>query len=233
MIKGFYVYRIWKLSGSVPLAGFLIFLLSGVIAISTAACSYIFKPGITWADARRLKTFVILTNLGLALGAMLDFVITSLLTYYLHRGRHDVGRTRRAIDKLMQYTIHTGATTLLVSSAILITFDALPDSLVFLGIIGAVSKVYANSVLTVLNARRDIRGQLDAEDHNSIHLSSGRIQHAQRQHPGPRIGTPETRIEIYKETIVLRDEEIIDDLSIHETSTGRVRETVKFDPIGV
>lgn len=61
---------------------------------------------------------------------------------------------------------------------------------------------------------------------------------------------PETRIEIYKETIVLRDEEIIDvrtstpttyfevdlltqDLSIHETSTGRVRETVKFDPIGV
>ena len=51
-------------------------------------------------------------NAGLALGALIDLMCTSLLTYYLRSHKTTFGRTQRMVQTLMWYTINTGALTM-------------------------------------------------------------------------------------------------------------------------
>lgn len=53
-------------------------------------------------------------NCGLALAAFVDLITTATLTYYLRKNKSNFKRTRHLIQKLIFYTINTGALTMCV-----------------------------------------------------------------------------------------------------------------------
>ncbi|EIW57869.1 uncharacterized protein TRAVEDRAFT_48895 [Trametes versicolor FP-101664 SS1] len=92
----------------------------------------------------------------LALAVAVDVVATSTLTYYLRQSRTGFKRTDSMVDILMVYGINTGLSTSVVTLAALISAIALPNSLIYTAIMVVGTKMYANSLLAVLNSRRSI-----------------------------------------------------------------------------
>ncbi|KAK0435777.1 hypothetical protein EV421DRAFT_1908465 [Armillaria borealis] len=89
--------------------------------------------------------------------AAADVIIALVMSYYLRKGRASTGfsSTASLILGLMQLVIASGLATSACSILTLITFIVLPESLVFLGIHFALSKLYINSILAMLNYRRE------------------------------------------------------------------------------
>lgn len=169
--QGFYIYRIWQLSeGCWLFTAVPSFLLIAKLALSLASCQFFFRFR-TWEELRMDTTAVAVFDSAIAVCVATDLVTTSIFSYYLKQNRLDYGRTRHVIDKLLRYTVHTSAITFVVSGSILITFHALEHSLAFVGIIGAISKVYGTTMLAMLNARREIRDKLEEAFVNTLHLS--------------------------------------------------------------
>ncbi|KAI1783607.1 hypothetical protein LXA43DRAFT_1102368 [Ganoderma leucocontextum] len=98
--------------------------------------------------------WIIPCSLGTAV--IIDAVTTSTLTYYLHKCRTGFKRTDSLIDVLMVYTINTGLLTGLLNLAAMLAATFSPRTLIYYGISIASSKMYANSLLAVLNARRSL-----------------------------------------------------------------------------
>ncbi|KAI0788185.1 hypothetical protein C8Q74DRAFT_663480 [Fomes fomentarius] len=98
--------------------------------------------------------WIIPCSLGTAV--VIDAVTTSTLTYYLHQCRTGFKRTDSLIDILMVYTINTGLLTGLLNLAAMLAATFSPRTLIYYGIDIASSKMYANSLLAVLNARRSL-----------------------------------------------------------------------------
>ncbi|KAI0750004.1 hypothetical protein C8Q80DRAFT_663083 [Daedaleopsis nitida] len=98
--------------------------------------------------------WIIPCSLGTAV--IIDAVTTSTLTYYLHKCRTGFKRTDSLIDILIVYTINTGLLTGLLNLAAMLAATFSPKTLIYYGIDIASSKMYANSLLAVLNARRSL-----------------------------------------------------------------------------
>ncbi|KAI0636100.1 hypothetical protein C8Q77DRAFT_1251813 [Trametes polyzona] len=92
----------------------------------------------------------------LAIAVAVDVVATSTLTYYLHQSRTGFKRTDSMVDILMVYGINTGLSTSVVTLAALISAIVKPNSLIYTAIMVVGTKMYANSLLAVLNSRRSI-----------------------------------------------------------------------------
>ncbi|KAI0341048.1 hypothetical protein BDW22DRAFT_318205 [Trametopsis cervina] len=65
-------------------------------------------------------------------------------------------RTKNMLKKLIHYSVTTGALTALTSLIVLICYNALPKNILFGGLLEVLSKLYANSSLAMLNARRRV-----------------------------------------------------------------------------
>ncbi|KAF8874119.1 hypothetical protein BD779DRAFT_262431 [Infundibulicybe gibba] len=67
-------------------------------------------------------------------------------------------RTRRMVDKLMRWTIQTGALTVVVSLAIVLTknLDTKDNTYLWLGIVFILPNCYATGLLALLNARTSL-----------------------------------------------------------------------------
>ncbi|KAM5544655.1 hypothetical protein V8D89_001553 [Ganoderma adspersum] len=98
--------------------------------------------------------WIVPCSLGTAV--IIDAVTSSTLTYYLHKCRTGFKRTDSLIDVLMVYTINTGLLTGLLNLAAMLAATFSPNTLIYYGIDIVSSKMYANSLLAVLNARRSL-----------------------------------------------------------------------------
>lgn len=199
MCQGFYVYRIYQLSGRSILAtavpGFILFCRCS-FGLATASLLYVIKD---WTQFRLHVAPLTTLNAGLTLGALIDLMCTSLLTYYLRSHKTTFGRTQRMVQTLMWYTINTGALTMIVSVAILFMFNFVTHSLMFVGFVEIVSKLYANSALAMINARHHVKNQGLAPDGvNSIPLTI----RGTGAYGGRSIPTDGVRVEIYKDTTI-------------------------------
>ncbi|KAI0363611.1 hypothetical protein BV20DRAFT_118590 [Pilatotrama ljubarskyi] len=92
----------------------------------------------------------------LAVALMVDLVATSILTFYLRRSRTGFKRTDSMVDVLMVYAINTGLSTSVLTFAALICSIAAPHTLIWAAITVPATKMYANSLLAVLNSRRSL-----------------------------------------------------------------------------
>ncbi|KAF9810701.1 hypothetical protein IEO21_06835 [Rhodonia placenta] len=99
---------------------------------------------------------IITITFGLVLSAVVDLVIAALLIYYLQSNQSLSQRTHHIISSLQAYVINTGALTMIVSIAIVLTFALINGSFLFLGLVEIQSKLYANSFLATLNARQHL-----------------------------------------------------------------------------
>ncbi|KAH9938986.1 uncharacterized protein BXZ73DRAFT_99661 [Epithele typhae] len=97
-------------------------------------------------------------TLGLATSTALDVLITGILCFYLRRRKSGLVRMDRIIGTLTLYTVENGLLTCLTTAVSLICWVRMQDNLIFLGLHLAISKLYANSFLASLNARKHLSG---------------------------------------------------------------------------
>ncbi|KAI8970728.1 hypothetical protein BD414DRAFT_540744 [Trametes punicea] len=85
-----------------------------------------------------------------------DLILTGALVFVLHRSRTESKRTNSILDVLIIYTINTGLLTSIVSLLAFLFALVLPGNLIYAGVSIVGAKLYANSVLALLNSRRSI-----------------------------------------------------------------------------
>ncbi|KAL4257221.1 DUF6534 domain-containing protein [Pleurotus pulmonarius] len=102
-------------------------------------------------------------GLQLAASVVCDVLITSSLVFYLRDNRGEFKRTQNVVDRLVIYSINIGMVTSIISLSALITrqWFAMPDNFIFSTFHILIGKVYFNSWLVTLNARKTMRKHLD------------------------------------------------------------------------
>ncbi|RDX51502.1 hypothetical protein OH76DRAFT_1554899 [Lentinus brumalis] len=103
-----------------------------------------------------VKRYAYVFTLGLSTSTALDIIITVILCYYLRQRKSGLDRMDRVINMLTLCTVETGMLTCVTTAVALICWVRMSDNLVFLGLHLAISKLYANSLLASLNARRSL-----------------------------------------------------------------------------
>ncbi|KAI5118379.1 hypothetical protein M0805_005844 [Coniferiporia weirii] len=98
-------------------------------------------------------TFWVLAS-ALGVAALSDILLTTTLFYYLVRNGRGFSSSDTTLDKFLVYIINTGLLTSMLTVADLICGLTMRNNLVFLGIYFVTSKMYVNSLMAVLNARR-------------------------------------------------------------------------------
>ncbi|KAM5544680.1 hypothetical protein V8D89_001578 [Ganoderma adspersum] len=120
-----------------------------------------------FATAVTIMTFILVSFEGfashmwmiwvmLANAVLIDVLITGCLIFYLWRSRTGFRRTDNLLDVLMVYSINTGLSTSLLTLPAMICSIVMPGNLIWSAIYVIASKMYANSLLAVLNSRRSL-----------------------------------------------------------------------------
>ncbi|CAL1693869.1 unnamed protein product [Somion occarium] len=158
LVQGFFISRIWLLSRentamTIVLACLLTIRIGFGLTIGSLAFVY---P--TWETFHNARGAMIISNFTDCLGVVVDGAIAGCLVYYFHRdwrtGRRFNARIDWVLRWLMAYAINTGVITMIISICVMVTFVTLKMNFIFLGLNVLASKLYANSLLGTLNARR-------------------------------------------------------------------------------
>ncbi|PPQ75247.1 hypothetical protein CVT26_014812 [Gymnopilus dilepis] len=151
----FFVYRIFKLSHNnyfvaVPLA-----------LLSCVRLCFAFLTTIKMIQlhsiSRFAQTYTWAFSSGLALCSILDVLFAGCLCYYLRQNMKKNSSMNDILETLMLYAFENGILNCVASLGTLVCWLTMPQNLIFLGIHFAISKLYANSVMTVINARKDLK----------------------------------------------------------------------------
>ncbi|KAE9402395.1 hypothetical protein BT96DRAFT_991198 [Gymnopus androsaceus JB14] len=94
-------------------------------------------------------------SVGLALSSIVDVLITGVMMIILRQSRKKSLSLDSVLDSLIIYTFETGSITAIATIASLITWLAL-DNLIFLALHFVIAKLYANSVVAMLNYRQSL-----------------------------------------------------------------------------
>ncbi|KAJ3933824.1 MAG: hypothetical protein NXY57DRAFT_997241 [Lentinula lateritia] len=112
----------------------------------------------------RVHTFVELSDIlkGLSitvnvLAAVADTYIAGLLTLLLHTSRTGFQRSDSIINKLIIFSINTGALTSLCAIASMLSILLAPATFIYISFFFCMGRLYANSLLATLNIRTLIR----------------------------------------------------------------------------
>ncbi|TBU43126.1 hypothetical protein BD309DRAFT_131822 [Dichomitus squalens] len=126
---------------------------------------------VTTAEMLRLRSYVLfiqdfayIFTLGLAVSAALDILITSILCYYLRRGREGFAPINHMIDLLILYTVENGMITCIATALSLFFWLFMRSNFAFLGMHFVINKLYANSIMASLNARKSIVGKVSGSE---------------------------------------------------------------------
>ncbi|CCM07158.1 uncharacterized protein FIBRA_09496 [Fibroporia radiculosa] len=156
----------------------------------------------TWAEFRELNVALIVATFFTGSSGVLDALIALSQIYYLWTSRTGYLATDTLVRKLMAYIINTGALTMCVTIAIIVTFwaPALKSSLLFAGLVDVQSKLYANSLIAMLNARQDL-GLKAGRQHSSNLVEIG-------LHNVSRGLSRSQNIEIFRDTTEITDHDL-------------------------
>ncbi|KAK0468796.1 hypothetical protein IW261DRAFT_1372813, partial [Armillaria novae-zelandiae] len=155
----FYTYRIFILSKSpiVPLFIICVSLTSSVAGIITGA--YCFRE----ENVTEINNWKMTIAVGIWCGAfaLCDIIIAICMTYYLMRSNTSFRRTQILVSNLIRLIIETGTMTAVFVLLGLILFLAFPDQDFYATVAGIQPKLYANTILMMLNSRIRIVGGRD------------------------------------------------------------------------
>ncbi|KAI0693561.1 hypothetical protein BC835DRAFT_1066395 [Cytidiella melzeri] len=188
MAQLLYAWRIWHVSNkniiltAIPtILAFLRFCF-GFVSFGLLA------PLVSWDQLPSHETLHGILTTTYAIELVADATITVFLVYSLMKRQATtrVKQTQDIVQKLVFYILNTGVANIVCSAAVIIMFNILPESLAFAGIIEMRSKLYANIMMALLNARHILFNGRDLEVHSTSR---------------PR----ETRVHIYTNTIIQDD----------------------------
>jgi hypothetical protein len=137
------------------------------LAITSTVVSFRFE---FWAERAEMRPLALA---GTALCVILDGLIATILCVYLLKQRAIGKRVRRLVKRIIIFAINTGLASSILSIVNVVTFIALPNTMIFLGTNFIFTKVYANCLLANLNARDSLRGRGFVDDGTlSLNLSA-------------------------------------------------------------
>lgn len=152
VVQTLYAIRVWKLGRHNqriwPILVALVVASGYAIGIILAVKTYGIKTFAEIADI----SWVIYASFSWTTG--IDIVIAVAMCFYLIRSKSGFSGTNNKIVMIIRMTLVSGFLTSACSLAALITFAAMPTTLVFLGIEFLLTKLYINSFLAMLNARK-------------------------------------------------------------------------------
>ncbi|OCH91626.1 hypothetical protein OBBRIDRAFT_792103 [Obba rivulosa] len=160
VVRGIFAYRLWKLSDGIVLVPLII----GGLSLYHAGDSFYFAiKGFwlaSWLDLRRYQWSI---YAAFASEILADGMVTTSLYFFLQRFRSGVRfkSTDSTVHTLITYSINTSLLTSLCALLCLVTYAALPNTLIFLAFYAAIEKLYINALLANLNARYSLQGRLE------------------------------------------------------------------------
>ncbi|KAF8718289.1 hypothetical protein AX14_011933 [Amanita brunnescens Koide BX004] len=113
-----------------------------------------------------------------------DFVLAVGICHLLLLSATTIGETKSMLWIIMRYVLISGTLTSMCSLAGLIIFCVMPNNLIFLGVTFVVTKLYINSYLAMLNARKSIRnrGSIKAVQVSDLEMRLSTISWSQGMH---------------------------------------------------
>ncbi|KAH9884521.1 hypothetical protein C8Q73DRAFT_719533 [Cubamyces lactineus] len=156
------------------------------LAFGTAAGIVAFEDVPKITDLHRIRWMI---SVAYGLAVLSDFLLTGILIFILHRSRTHFRRSDAMIDILIIYTINTGLLTSIASCLAFVFILIIPGNLIYatISIVGA--KLYANSVLAVLNSRRAIDNRF-MDDFDSLDRTLGESEVDALGRPRVQAGSP-------------------------------------------
>ncbi|EMD37745.1 hypothetical protein CERSUDRAFT_83486 [Gelatoporia subvermispora B] len=153
----FFTYRLWKFSKG----NYWITIPLGVMAVGRVGSAFVtaielIKTGYFSVFYEKYRWVF---TIGLVLSLVVDVSITIGLCAYLRKSRTGSGRLDHILDSVTLYTVENGMLTCITTVVSLIFWLAMPHVLIYLGLHFAISKLYANSFLASMNARKILRAQ--------------------------------------------------------------------------
>ncbi|KAG1809670.1 uncharacterized protein BJ212DRAFT_596471 [Suillus subaureus] len=169
LVQMFFIYRLFKFSGSKTVAAFCgilsILNLTGTLVDAVEALS-----GSANRTAQNTRNW--LTILTLVAAAVCDLITTIGLVYVLQRERRrtKVHQTQNIADRLTLWAIETGLATSMSAVLVIVFFCAMRNTFLWTAIYDVLADVYTNSLLAALNSRKPTR----IRDTRVIEFSAGR-----------------------------------------------------------
>ncbi|KAH9013159.1 hypothetical protein EDB83DRAFT_299513 [Lactarius deliciosus] len=166
MVQLYYARRVYIVGGSI--------IIPIIIAIFGTV---FFALGFMFIFRSRHAALITVTCIGMGSSVVADILIAGSMCWFLYHKRTGFARTDSVIMTLMTYSVHSGLLTSVLACAVLISFTVAPSakySDIFLWPMG---KLYANSLLAMLNSRDYIRERSSADNKhdNAFALSSIRV----------------------------------------------------------
>ncbi|KXN90321.1 hypothetical protein AN958_04354 [Leucoagaricus sp. SymC.cos] len=122
----------------------------------------------TFTELARLKSLSIAVN---ALAAAGDLLIAASLCIILYQSRTGFQRSDTMIKKLIVYSVNTGLFTSLCAVASLISIVLAGHTFLYVMFFFCMGRLYSNSLLAALNARKKIRAVADGIYNTSDNVS--------------------------------------------------------------
>ncbi|KAH9932042.1 uncharacterized protein BXZ73DRAFT_101417 [Epithele typhae] len=153
LVQCFFAARVYRLSGqnwylTVPVG----LLIAVEFAVSTAYTARALKFA-SFAELTEVKALSISINAFAAAG---DVCIAIILCTILQTSKTGFQRSTRLINKLMIFSLNTGLLTSICACLSLITILALPDTFVYIVFFFIIGRLYSNSFMATLNARKGL-----------------------------------------------------------------------------
>ncbi|KAF8194639.1 hypothetical protein BJ912DRAFT_178293 [Pholiota molesta] len=194
LVQSFLAMRVWRLSNRKKVLIGVV----GVLVLGEFACvvayTYMALHLETYVQLAKLKTLSILVN---ALAAAGDVLIAATLCALLHCSRTGFQRSDTMINKLIIFSVNTGVLTSLCAIASLISIACAGNTFLYIGFFFCIGRLYTNSLLATLNARKMIRNS-----GNGIHSTSEHLTMSMRDltKAGPMASRRPTNISIKIDT---------------------------------
>ncbi|KAF8159187.1 hypothetical protein B0H34DRAFT_393420 [Crassisporium funariophilum] len=168
LVQSFLAMRVWRLSNrKIALTGAVVLLVVGEFGCVIAFTAVSLHLD-TFVELESLKYLSILIN---ALAATGDVLIAGSLCTLLHLSRTGFHRSDTMINKLILFAVNTGFLTSLCAVASLISIVVAGETFLYIAFFFCIGRLYTNSLLATLNARKMIRGSTDGFNSTSDNLS--------------------------------------------------------------
>ncbi|KAI0635133.1 hypothetical protein C8Q77DRAFT_682550 [Trametes polyzona] len=174
IVRGIFCERVWKLSNrnwpliaTIVVTSLLVF--GGSIAFSVRGYEFVNRllfdetSHIPSTSRFSIPSFTDLAEisdilyLSLGTGVAADVLIAASMCALLAQRRTGFSRTDSMVRVLILYSINTGALTSLCALLCLVSYATMPNNFVFIAFYFVLPKLFLNSLLATLNARRPLR----------------------------------------------------------------------------
>ncbi|KAL4260090.1 DUF6534 domain-containing protein [Pleurotus pulmonarius] len=152
LVQCAYTLRVWRLGRHKSVV--FILLLTSLLQLASGLGMNIFVTKLKTTASMHADITEVFGGMQLASSAFCDILITTSLVVYLRRDPSPFRETRNMVDRILLFYINIGLATCIVSVVTLATWFAMPGNYIFSTPHLLLGKVYINSLLVSLNARK-------------------------------------------------------------------------------